>query len=119
MSQVTHWTPLKAQADISARRIVEVIGADDAAQQAAANNDALVGVSGSRAVETDETVEVAISGIAEVEYGANVTRGALLTSDASGKAVATSTAGHRVVGIAMWSGADGDIGRVLISPGSV
>lgn len=59
------------------------------------------------------------SGIAEVEYGGNVTRGDLLTSDANGKAIATTTAGNRIIGIAMASGVSGDIGLALINPGSV
>ena len=114
MSQVTHWAPRLASAAIAAHRIVTAGGA-----QAAAAAAKSIGVSGSRAVASGETVEVAVAGIAPVEYGGNVALGDLLTSDANGKAVVTATAGHRIVGAAMVAGVDGDIGEVLLSPGSV
>ena len=119
MAHVTHWHPMKANGAIGARRLVEPINADGEARQAAAAAAKVIGVSGSRAVAAGETVEAAITGIAEVEYGGNVTRGDLLTAAADGTAIATSTAGNRVVGVAMQSGVDGDIGEVLLSPGSV
>ncbi len=117
--QVTHWAPFKANAAIAARRIVEVLTSDGNVSQAAANDDAIIGVSGSRAVAANETVEVAVAGIVEVEYGGTIARGALLTADSDGKAVSTTAAGKRIVGIAINSGVDNDIGLVLISPGSV
>lgn len=114
MSHVTHWVPLEASGAIGAYRLVDAAGAEGGG-----DTSTLIGVSGSRAVADDETVEVAIAGIADVEYGAAVTAGALLTSDSDGKAVPTTTAGKRIAGIAMTAGADGDIGEILISPGSV
>lgn len=119
MSSVTHWLPQKAGAEIAAHRIVEPKTADGTVEQAAADSGKLVGISGSRAVGSGDTVEVAITGIADVEYGAAVTRGDLLTADSDGKAVTESSAGKRIVGIALKSGVDGDIGEVLLSPGSV
>ena len=119
MARVSHWHPMRAQAAIAAYRLVETINADGDARQGAAAAAKLIGVSGSRPVAANETVEVAITGIAKVEYGGNVTRGDLLTAKADGTAIATSTAGNRVVGVAMQSGVDGDIGEVLLSPGSV
>ena len=80
-----------------------------------------------------------VAGIAEVVYGGAVTRGDLLTSDGAGKAVPAvrhthpenaaaayaqgadtgpATAG-RAIGVAMVSGAAGDIGTVLIAPAAV
>ena len=56
------------------------------------------------------------AGIADIEFGGNVARGALLTADADGKAV-TAADGNRVIGIAEVSGAAGDIGQVLLAPG--
>lgn len=122
MSQVTHWTPRKASAAIGAFLIVAGTGthtADGSVVQANADTSKALGVSGSRAVVADETVEIAITGIADVKYGGNVAVGDLLTSDSDGKAVATTTAGKRVVGIAMAAGVDDDIGEVLLAPGSV
>ena len=114
MSQVTHWVPRRATAAIAAHRIVDAAGA-----VAATTAAGVIGVSGSRAVASGETVEVAIAGIAPVEYGANVDAGDMLRADGTGKAVGTTTAGHRIVGIAMVGGVDGDIGEVLVAPGSV
>ena len=61
-------------------------------------------------------MEFARAGIAAIEFGGNVARGALLTADADGKAV-TAADGNRVIGIAEVSGAAGDIGQVLLAPG--
>ena len=118
MGQVTHWAPMKAGAAIGARKIVQMTDNNQAAQAIAASDD-LVGVSGSRAVAANETVEVAVSGIAEVTLGGNVSAGALVKADASGDAVATTTPGERIVGICIVGGADNDIGEVLLAPGSV
>jgi hypothetical protein len=68
-----------------------------------------------------EPVDVVMSGVATVEYGGNVTVGALLTANATGQAIAaTAAAGSnvRVIGIAMVGGVSGDLGAVLLSPGS-
>ena len=118
MQQVTHWAPFKAGAAIGARKICQ-IAADGDAQQAVAATKGLVGVSGSRAVANEETVEIAIAGIAEVELGGTVEEGAFVTSNANGDAVATTTAGDGIVGICVVGGADGDIGSVLLAQGSV
>jgi len=114
MSNVTHWTPLQASGAIAARRIVNAAG-----DQANADTDLMIGVSGSRAVADGETVECAVGGIADVKYGGTVSAGQLLTANSDGEAVSTTTAGKRIVGIAMVAGVDGDIGEVLLSPGSV
>lgn len=69
-----------------------------------------------------ERVDVVVGGVAEVKYGGNVTRGALLTTDGSGYAVtAAPSAGtnNRIIGVAMQSGVSGDVGSVLLSQGSV
>jgi len=117
MAQVTHWAPMKAGAAIGARKICQITGNNQAAQAVAASLD-LVGVSGSRAVAANDTVEVALSGIAEVELGGNVAAGAWVTADANGDAVATTGDDAGVVGICIVGGADGDIGEVLIAPGT-
>lgn len=116
--QVTHWAPFKAGAAIGARKIVH-IAADADAEQAVAATKGLVGLSGSRAVKSGETVEVAISGIAEFICGATVEEGAFVTSDANGDGIATTTAGDGIVGICVVGGVDGDIGEVLLAQGSV
>jgi len=116
MQQVTHWAPFKAGAAIGARKIVQITSDGDA-EQATANTKGLIGVSGSRAVAKDGTVEVAISGIAEVQLGGSVEEGAFIKADGSGDAV-TASAGNGIVGICVVGGVDGDIGSVLLAPGS-
>jgi hypothetical protein len=107
---------------ISKYRIVKFGSADGAVVQAAAATDKLVGVTTALdAASTDARVDVIRAGIAEVEYGGNVTRGDLLTADANGKAItATAAAGSnvRTIGVAEVSGVSGDIGSVLVAPGS-
>lgn len=118
MAQVTHWAPFKAGAAIGARKICQ-IAADGDAVQAVAATKGLVGVSGSRGVANGETVEVAVTGIAEVVLGGTVEEGAFVTADANGDAVATTTASDGIVGICVKGGVDNDIGEVLLAQGSV
>ena len=116
---VSHWHPMAAGAAIAAYRLVEVKANDNEAHQAAADTAKLVGVNGRSAAASGDTVDVAVAGIAQVEAGAAVTRGDLVTADANGKATPTAAAGKRVVGVAMASAVAGDIFDVLLSPGSV
>ena len=61
-----------------------------------------------------DQVDVNILGIHPVQYGAAVTLGQPLTTDALGRAI-PAAAGDRCVGIAMSTGATDDIGSVLMS----
>lgn len=124
---------------ISDARILTFGTSDNLVVQAAAATDAVFGISkvpqGSRqrivqtgstppavpvvTIVANERLDVVLCGIAEITYGATVTRGQLLTSDAQGRAIpAAPAAGSnvRVIGIATVSGVSGDIGNVLISP---
>jgi hypothetical protein len=106
-----------AGAAVAARRIVTFDGTDDGEViQGAAATGLLIGVSDLSAA-SGERVDVVLSGVAVVEYGGSVTQGALLTSDADGKAVA-AVATNRIIGAAMVGGVSGDLGSVLISMGS-
>lgn len=106
---------LIAEAAIAKRRIVK-FGADaDHALQGAAVTDLLIGVSTEIDAALGERVDVVLDGIAEVEFGGNVTRGNKLTSDADGKAVVAAPAAgvnNQIIGIAMVDGVLGDIGSV-------
>lgn len=101
-------------------------GSDDLTiLQASAATDLVIGVSDydreGTSASTGDTVDGILSGIVAVKYGGTITRGQLVMSDASGQAIsATATAGSnvRTAGIAMVSGVSGDIGRVLLIPGS-
>ena len=116
MSHVLMWWAADAGGAVSPHRIVKYGDADGKVVQSAAAGDAHVGISGRATAAAGGRVEIARAGIADVEFGGNVTRGALLTADADGKAVAAAD-GNRVIGIAEVSGIDGDIGQVLVAPG--
>lgn len=111
----------KAGGAISANLIVK-LSADDTIVAAAAATDSVLGVLGEIDAESGDHVDVVLAGVAEVVYGGNVTRGALLTSDANGKAVAAAPASgvnNRILGVALESGVSGDIGSVLIAHSSM
>lgn len=112
---------LLAGAAIEPRRIVK-FGADDAhAIQSAAITDGHIGVTELGAEAAEDVVTFATEGLAIVEYGGTVTRGALLTSDSVGRAIAAAPAAGanaRIIGVAMISGVLGDLGSVKISHGS-
>lgn len=112
----------KAGAAITRRRIVK-FGADDASVLlGAAATDALIGVSTEIDAAIGEPCDVHLGGIPEVEFGGAVTRGAQLTSDATGRAIAAAPAAGanvRTIGIALVSAVAGDIGPIMLSPGSL
>ena len=106
---------------ITGNRFVKFGSGDRLIVQAAAATDAILGVSDLTSAQ-DENVDVCLTGIFPVTYGGNVTRGDLLTSDSSGRAIVAAPAAgvnHRIAGIAMVSGVSGDLGSVRLSPGSV
>lgn len=104
---------------IAAYRIVK-FSAEGTVVQASAATDVSIGITTRiPAAASGDRTEVVRSGIAEVEYGGNVTRGAKLTADADGKAVvAAPSAGvnNQIIGIAEVAGASGDIGSCMIAP---
>lgn len=112
-----------AGAAIAAYRIVKWGAADGEILQAAAATDALVGVNDRfAAAVAGDRLDITRTGLAEVEYGGNVTRGDLLTADAQGRAITAAPAAAafaNIIGIAEVSGVSGDIGSVLIAPGQV
>ena len=116
MSHVLMWRAADAGGAVAPHRIVKYGDADGKVVQSAAAGDAHVGDSGRAAAAQGGRVEIARTGIADVEYGGNVARGALLTANADGKAV-TARNSNRVIGVAEVSGAAGDIGQVLLAPG--
>ena len=62
------------------------------------------------------------SGPASVTFGGNVTRGAPLTADANGRAIAVALPAEAdtfIVGYAEVSGVAGDIASALIAPGVI
>lgn len=112
-----------AETAVSPCRIVKFGSADGAVVQGAAVTDLLIGVADSLGQSTaGDRIDVVLSGIADVEFGGNVTRGQLVTADSNGKAVAAAPAAgvnNQVIGRALVSAASGDIGPILIAPGSM
>ncbi len=111
-----------AAGTIPAYRIVKHDGTDGDVVVATDATDKMFGVSGLLDKVADETVDVVVVGVTLIEYGGNVTRDDLLTCDAEGKAVTASPAAgenNRVVGIAMESGIESQIGSILLAQGSL
>lgn len=108
----------RATAAIPKHRLVRAgASADATITQATAASDPIMGVHGSLAAETGQVTDVVCGGYATVEYGGTVTRGAPLTSDASGRAIVATTAGQRLVGFAVMAGVVGDLGTVHVQLG--
>jgi hypothetical protein len=111
-----------AEGVIAAYRIVKFGAADGGVLVAAAATDKLIGVNDRIPFAAiGDRSDIIRVGIAEVEYGGTVAAGDLLTADASGRAiVATASAGANVrfIGVAEVAGVVGDIGSMMIEPGS-
>jgi hypothetical protein len=110
-------------AAVARSRIVK-FGADErTVVPGAAPADLLIGVSDDvPAPAVGDVIDVVLCGVATVEYGGTVAFGQMLTSDATGRAVAAAPAAgtnNRVIGVAMVAGVVGDLGAVLLSPGTV
>lgn len=111
---------------IAARRIVKFGATAGTIVQAVADADALIGVCAQPGgAASGARVDAYLTGIVEVDYGATVAAGDMLTADADGKAVPVVRHTHdasnpatvkRVIGMAMVSGSAGDIGSVLLRP---
>lgn len=109
----------KAGAAVAARRIVKFDAADNQVIQAAAATDLAIGVSEQIGADSGAMCDVIVAGIAEVEAAGVIARGALVTANADGKAVAAAPGAgvnNRVVGIALVTAAAGDYIPVLVVP---
>ena len=102
-----------AGADVLPFRIVK-FDTNGNVVQTAADTDQGIGAAQRVGANSGERIDIARIGIAEVEFGGTVAAGDTLTSDADGKAVATTTADKKVVGVAEIAGEAGDIGSMLI-----
>ena len=114
-----------AGATVNHARFVKFDSDDRTVIQGAAGADSLIGVSdynpNGTATAAGEKLDVILTDEATVTYGGTVTRGQLVMSDSTGRAItAAASAGTnvRTAGIAMVSGVVGDLGAVLLIPGS-
>lgn len=113
---------LKAEAAVPRRRIVKFGAGDDLVLLGAASTDKVFAVSTEIDAAIGERCDVQLVGVAEVEYGGNITRGDYLTSDAVGRAVAAAPGAGvnaSIIGQAMVSGVLGDIGATTIAPSRI
>lgn len=121
MSNPTLLKNMIAGAAINAFTLVKFSAADTVVTAAAAT-DAIIGVTNEVSPAINERCDVIVEGIAFVTAGAAVGLGALVTADASGRAVTAAPAAgtnNRIIGIAFEAaGAAGDVIRVLLTPGS-
>ena len=85
----------------------------NAVETANAVTDALVGVTTAIGTQDNARCDVVLEGIAEVLIGGAVTKGELLTTDASGHAVPAIATDHKL-GIALATGVSGDIIPVFL-----
>jgi hypothetical protein len=98
-----------AEAAIQGFRIVKAGTADMSAVPAAAATDKLLGTTDKLDHAIGEVADVAVIPVAQVRLGGTVAAGDALTSDANGKAVATTTIGHRYIGFAEVAGVVDDV----------
>jgi hypothetical protein len=104
-------------------QIVKLGAADGEVVAAAAVGDTLIGVSVQPGTAAQgQRVDVAIDGVVEVLAGGTITRGAWLTTTASGQAVAAApSAGvnNGVIGVALQSAVAGDVIPCLLAQGRI
>lgn len=105
-------TVATAGANVAPCSPVEV--ADDGRVVPATGNAPVLGVTCDAAALADEPVDVTLTDIAPVWYGADVKAGTKLKA-AAGKLVPTTAVDPAAVGIAMLSGPAGSVGAVLLA----
>lgn len=118
----TEFKSLTAQAAIGGYLILKPGTADGTVALATSSADALIGTSDGLDKVTGELVDLDVRPVAEVKLGAAVTRGALLTANASAQAVPAAPAAGvnaSTIGRALRSGVAGDVIPYLRSLGSV
>jgi len=110
MSQehVTFARTVDAAADLSAKQyyiVIQSSGQVNLSTSAGAGGNVL-----KNKPESGEAAELAVLGTSKVIAGAAISEGAYVTNNTSGKAVATTTSTHKVIGKALEAAtADGDI----------
>ena len=106
-----------AEAAVAGHLIVKPGTADGTCTLATAATDLLLGTADKLDKTVGEVVDVAMEPLAKVVLGGTVVRGQALTTNAAAKAVATTTAGNRIIGFAETSGVADDVITYLRAPG--
>lgn len=108
---------LQIGGDIAPYRIV-ALDDERLAGQATTTEDVLIGTADELGKQANDTVDVAMSDIPEVESGAAIAVGDPLTADAQGRAVKATATGQRIIGFAFASASGaGEIIDYIYSPG--
>jgi hypothetical protein len=111
-----------AEGAIGAGLITRLGSTDAQAAQASGSSLPLLGVAVEVGAASGERVDIVFDGIADVTLGGTVTRGAQLTSDGQGRAVAATLGTGTViytVGMALASGVVGDIIPMLVQGNAI
>ena len=108
-----------AEALVEKYRIVKAGTAVGACIKAVAATDKLLGTSAELDTAIGDVVDIAVGPVPKVKLGGTVAVGDALTSDANGKAIATTTIGNRVIGFAEVAGVLDDEITYLRAPGIV
>ena len=95
--------------------IVKAHASNGTVQKATAATDKIFGVSAEISTTSGQRVDVLVSGIVEVRFGAAAKLGDLLTSDTKGKAIPTSTTGNIIIGVALQDAEADEIGLINIA----
>lgn len=99
----------KSASDLSAKEgYIGALDANGLCALASAATDDLIGIIVEGGRESGDAVAVADSGTEHVKLGGSVNEGDFLTSDGAGKAVATTTANQKVIGMALSAGTTND-----------
>ena len=108
-----------AEAAVEAHRIVKAGATVGGCAKAAAATDKIIGTSDELDHTIGEVVDVAVGAVPKVRLGGTVAAGDALTSDAAGKAIATTTTGNRIIGYAEVAGVLDDVITYLRALGTI
>ena len=117
MRTETLTTTFHAPAAVAGHRLITLAAGDNTVATADAVSDPIIGVSTSIGSQDNGRCDVVVAGITEAEIGGTVTKGDVLTTDASGRAVTSGAGTDRVLGIALADAVLDDIASVLIAQG--
>ena len=108
-----------AEAAVEALRIVKPGATVGGCAKASAATDKIIGTSDELDHVTGEMVDIAVGLVPKVRLGGTVAAGDALTSDANGKAIATTTTGNRIIGYAEVAGVADDVITYLRALGTI
>lgn len=108
---------MTATGAVAAHTLATFGAGDGLVTGATAATDPLLGVTTSIGSQDNGRCDVVIAGITTVKAGGTYARGDVLTSNATGQAIKSTTGTDRIIGIAMASAVVGDLAPVLLAQG--